>query len=114
MKTRLSYRVADFARKHGVNFNSEKDPKIVAMRAEIKDLGSINFFIEQATDGEWWARSTNIEGILSGGSSKDNIDAMLRDAIFTYYGISPKHCDDKLLQVRGEPKIIQQEVLAVA
>ena len=34
----------------------------------------------------------------------DNIYEMIADAMFTYFGIDPKYCDDRLLMTGGSTK----------
>ncbi len=115
MKTKFIYKLATFVRKRGIDFDSKNDPNVLAMKKDLESIGgSVQFTVEREPSGEWWAKSTNIDGILSGGNSNDEVVEMLKDAVFTYYGISPQHCDDRLLRSSGEPKIVRQEVMVSA
>lgn len=96
-------------------FNLEKKeiPEIKAMLEEIKRVDGIDFsVIKEERSGNWMAKSTNVEGILTGGSASDNIDDMIKDAIFTYYGIDSKDCVlDSIPISRQGKKVTRQEVV---
>jgi hypothetical protein len=114
MKTSLTYKLVQVAKRFNVSFDVNSDPAVHDMLAEIKRLGGIQFRVELAADGDWLAKSTNIDGILTGGSANEDKDELMKDAVFTYYGISPKHCEDSLLRTAGESKVIRQDVLVAA
>lgn len=61
------------------------------------DHGIIQFSIHTKPDGTWLAQSSNVDGIITGGANQSDQDAMIKDAIFTYYGIAPKYAHDELL-----------------
>ena len=99
---KLIYIFAQGLRRIGYNFHEDQDPRVKAMQAQIQQLGSIQFKVEVATDGSWVAESTNIEGILTGGTNQHNITEHIKDAIFTYFEIPPYLCDDALMKSSGE------------
>lgn len=113
MKTSLSYKFANVAKKAGYKFRSHTNTDVIAMRDEIAKLGTngINFNISIERDGSWYAESTNVDGIISGGFDVKEINEMLKDAVFTYYGVAPQHCDDTLLKSSGEVQTVKQQVL---
>ena len=108
----LIYFFAQLLRRLGVNFREENDPRVQAMQEAIKKLGSIRFHIEVLPDGSWAAESTNIDGIITGGTDKESINAMIKDAIFTYFGIPPQLCNDSLMKSSDEPLKLEQRVYA--
>lgn len=116
MKLSFSYRVAQLARKHGFKFNEEQQPEVIAMRQEIADLedSSINFQVSQYPDGSWSAVSVNVEGIVTGGLEAKEAEAIIKDAILTYYGIPSKYADDRLLRATGKAVTTEREVLVTA
>jgi predicted RNase H-like HicB family nuclease len=116
MKTSLRYKIARAARSHGVNFKSHADEAVVAMRREISELGSngIEFAVSIDRTGEWFAESITLPGIITGGNNPQDIDEMIKDAIFTYFGIDPRHCDDSLLKNIGDVTAIKQLVQVTA
>lgn len=89
MKYSMRYRVANLAKKLGVDFDPKKSPELMAMKEEITALpDGIQFRITTEPNGDWMAESVNIDGILTGGDARDNVDEMIKDAIFTYYGVT--------------------------
>lgn len=110
--TRVVFKLAQVLRRIGVNFHEENDPRVKAMREAISKLGSIQFDIEVFSNGSWVAESTNIDGILTGGTNKDGINENLKDAIFTYFEIPPHLCDDALIRTQDEPLRLEQRVYA--
>ena len=112
MKTSLSYKFARAVKRLGVNHNSESDSAVIAMRREIANLdgGQVNFSVSIDRDGSWYAESTNVDGLLTGGDNQAEIDEMLKDAIFTYYNIESRHADDALLRSSGDVTNIKQQV----
>lgn len=114
MKTSLRYRLVKVAKLLGVRFNPEQDEAVAILNKEIRDLKGIQFSIERYPNGDWMAQSTNIDGILTGGTASDDVDDMIKDAILAYYGVSPKYADDLDIQAIGEAKVTKQEVIAVA
>ncbi len=106
MKTSLTYKIYSILRSRGFDTNSAQNEDVINMQKEIDLLDSknINFNLRSYPDGSWIAKSTNVEGIVTGGTShNEDVDAIIKDAVFTYYGISPKHCEDKLLRGSGQP-----------
>ena len=116
MKYSTRYKVARVLKKTGVNFDASKCPEVLNMKEVIAALsgGSIQFVVSREANGDWMAESVNIQGILSGGSSSDDVEKMIKDAIFTYFEIPARYCDDSLLRESGEPAVIKQEVFATA
>lgn len=116
MKTSLAFKIANFARKQGLKFDALHDPRVIAMREEIAQLkdDGINFSINIYNDGTWSARSTNVDGIITGGDNFAESNEMIKDAIFTYYDVPPQFCEDRLLHGSGEKKTIHNEILVTA
>lgn len=110
--TKIIYQLAQILRRVGFNFHEEKDPRVQAMREMIKKLGSIQFNIEVFPDGSWAAESTNIDGIATGGTNKENINESIKDAVFTYFEIPPQLCHDHLMRTSDEPLKLEQRVYA--
>lgn len=112
MKYSLRYAFYNAVNK-AFNIKKKNIPEVETMFKEIELNNGINFVITKEENGDWMAESTNIEGILTGGSSSDDIDDMIKDAIFTYYGIDSKDCvlDSIPIRRRGEKIITRQEVV---
>ncbi len=110
--TKIIYKLAQALRRVGFNFHEGNDPRVKAMREAIHQLGSINFNIEFFEDGSWAAESTNIDGIITGGTNKENINETLKDAVFTYYEIPPQLCNDGLMRASDEPMKLERRVYA--
>lgn len=108
----IIYKIAQGLRKIGVNFHEINDPRVKAMQATIQKLGSVEFKIELESDGSWVAESMNIDGIITGGSKRQNINEMIRDAIFTYFEIPPYLCNDALVTSSSESLVLEQRVYA--
>jgi hypothetical protein len=96
----------------GWNFHEATDPRVKIMRGTIQKLGSINFNIEVFPDGSWAAESINLDGIITGGTNKKNINETLKDAVFTYFEIPPQLCNDNLMKASDEPMKLEQRVYA--
>ena len=116
MRYSLTYRLADFLRSKGYNFSEELRPEVVEMQREINALDnrSINFEIKVYPDGSWLAKSTNVEGLLTGSRKQSEVHELIKDAIFTYYGVPPQYANDKLLRNTGEPVTSEQQVHVTA
>jgi hypothetical protein len=93
----LTYTIANLLRRTGFDFHEADDARVQAMRAEIKRLGSLKFKIEISPDGSWAAESVNLDGIITGSRHLKDMNALLKDAIFTYFEIPPHLCNDTLL-----------------
>lgn len=106
------YNLSNFARKLGYNFNETTDERVVKMKKEIDKIGKVEFKIEQYPDGSWTAESINFDGIITGGTSTQNIASTIKDAVFTYFEIPPHLCVDTLLKGNNEPVTIKQNVYA--
>lgn len=85
-------------REFGLVFNEKADSRVLKMRSNIEELGGIDFKVEIYPDGSWVAESQNIEGIVTGSTNISDIDYLVKDAIFTYFGIPTYLCNDKLLK----------------
>lgn len=109
---RYIYNLSNLARKIGYNFDEQNDERVVKMKREIDRIGKIEFKIEQRPDGSWTAESTNFDGIITGGTNRQNISSTIKDAIFTYFEIPPQLCVDTLLRGDNEPVTVRQNVYA--
>ena len=116
VKYSIRYRVARAIIKTGVNFDPIKNDAVRNMRDTITSLptSNIQFIVSSESNGDWVAESVNLSGILTGGTKNDDVQEMIKDAIFTYFEIPAKYCEDSLLRTAGEPVIIKQEVFATA
>lgn len=110
--TKIVYTLAQALRCVGFNFHEENNPRVQAMRKAVHDIGSIQFEIEVFSDGSWVAQSTNIDGIVTGGTNRNNINETLKDAVFTYFEIPPHLCNDALMRASDEPMKLEQRVYA--
>lgn len=116
MKYSLRYKLANFRSRYGYNHHAEAQPDVLDMQRAIDALEnkSINFAIQTYPDGSWIAKSTNVDGILTGGRNQGEANELIKDAIFTYYGVKPEHCKDVLLRNTGEPVTTEQTVQVTA
>lgn len=116
MRYSLRFKFAEAMRKHGYTFNEENQPEVRKMLEDIAALEnhSINFNITFHDDGAWVAVATNVDGILTGSRNRSELDALIKDATFTYYGVPPKYCKDSILKHVGEPVTAQQSVHVTA
>jgi len=110
--TKVVYKLAQALRRIGFNFHEENDSRVKAMREEIRKLGGVQFNIEVFGDGTWAAESTNVDGIITGGTNRMNINETLKDAVFTYFEIPPQLCNDALMRAPDEPLKLAQRVYA--
>ena len=106
------YKFSNLIRKMGIDLHENNDPRVIAMKKEIDKLGKIEFKIEQYPDGSWTAESTNLDGIITGGTNTQDISATIKDAVFTYFEIPPYLCVDSLLRRDNEPVTMRQNVYA--
>lgn len=109
---KLIYKLAQYLRSVGFNFHEENDPRVKAMREKIAMLGGVQFNLEFFPDGTWAAESINVDGIITGGSHRKNVNAILKDAVFTYFEIPPLLCNDSLIRAPEEPLRLEQRVYA--
>lgn len=108
---KITYNLANLARKVGININGENNVRVLAMKKEIAKLDDrIEFKVEHYPDGSWTAESTNIDGIITGGKTNKNMSAEIKDAVFTYFAIPPQFCVDSLLRADNEPVTVTQRV----
>jgi len=107
------FQVSDLLRKFGLDFDSGKHPAVLEMQRCTHQLQAIHFKVEAYPDGSWVAESVNVDGIITGGKDIKEINSVLKDAIFTYFGVPPYLCNDKLLMASNEPVHLEQRVWAV-
>lgn len=112
MLNKYIYSLSNLIRKIGIDFNEKSDKRIIEMKKKIDKLGKIEFKIQQYPDGSWTAESTNVDGIITGGKTTQNISASIKDATFTYFEIPPHLCVDSLLKSDNEPVTVKQHVYA--
>ena len=114
MKYNIRYKMARVLKKAGFSFDPSKCPEYLNMKEVISSLsgGSIQFTISREPNGDWIAESVNIQGILTGGNASDDINKMIKDAIFTYFEIPARYCNDALIREAGEPTVVKQELFA--
>lgn len=98
----------------GIKPSLDNNPNIAALHKDIKELNGLEFSISHFPNGEWVAKSTNIDGILTGGDATDSVDDMVKDAILTYYNIAPAYCDSVQVQLSNNKEVVRQEVVATA
>lgn len=110
------YQLAHLARKAGYDFQEASDSRVLAMQDAIAKLGGgVKFSITtDGKTGEWAAESVGLEGIITGGKhfSPQEVNATIKDALFTYFDIPPHLCNDTLLRSEGEPITVEQKVYA--
>ncbi len=108
--SKIIYLAAKKIRTLGYNFNEDLDERVIAMKKKIKHIGGkIEFKIDQYPDGSWTAESTNLDGIITGGTNTKELSAMIKDAIFTYFEIPPHLCNDALIRTNNEPVTVTQQ-----
>ncbi|OGH60748.1 MAG: hypothetical protein A2848_00205 [Candidatus Magasanikbacteria bacterium RIFCSPHIGHO2_01_FULL_50_8] len=111
LKNRTIYTAAQMLRRWGVSFHETSDLRVQKMQREIRAVGgTIEFAIEQFPDGSWTAESKNIDGIITGGLTTRDMASLIKDAVFTYFGIPPHLCTDALLRAGDEPITSTQRV----
>ena len=96
----------------GIKPNPENNANVTALYKDIRDLNGIEFSVSRFPNGDWMAKSTNIDGILTGGDATDDMEEMVKDAILTYYGITPAYCDDVKIYSSNNKEVVRQEVIA--
>ena len=96
----------------GIDFDARNHPAVQAMEQKIQELGVLQFKIEFYPDGSWTAESLNIDGIITGSRNARNMNALIKDAVFTYFAIPAHLSQDELLQGNNEPVTVQQSVWA--
>lgn len=115
MRTSLAFKFVKLARKMGIKTDPISSPEVREMRTAIDELdGGIQFEISLHPDASWSARSINVPGIITGGFDQSEISEMVKDAVFTYYGIPPQFCYDELLHKVGEKKTVKNELFVTA
>lgn len=108
----MIFKASGLLRAMGIDVADKRHQAILEMQKNINQLGSIEFKIEMYPDGSWAAESVNVDGIISGGRDTKEINAMLKDAIFTYFDVPSYLCDDNLLRAPNEPVTVGQHVWA--
>jgi hypothetical protein len=118
MKTSLTYRFYVALKNLGLDKRAEDNSAVAQMQQEIASLseGGINFSISTHEDGSWSAKSINVDSILTGGLNQHQreINATIKDAILTYYGISPSVAHDVHLRNLEEPVTVERSVHVTA
>lgn len=116
MKYSMRYKVANLLRNQNNLQKAELCPEVVEMRKDINSLENknINFEIKVYPDGSWTARSTNVDGLLTGSRKQSEANELLKDAILTYYNIPAKYAQDRLLRNTSEPITVDQQVRVTA
>lgn len=116
MKTSLTFKFVNLAKRMGVKTNPLSNQNVRHMRDAIDAAGEggIKFEISTYADGSWSAKSTNVDGIITGGLDQSEVTEMIKDAVFTYFAIPPQYCDDALLKGSGEKKTVKKELLVTA
>ena len=108
---KIIYALANFLRKMGYDFDENNKQEVLKMKNEILKIGGkVEFNIEQYPDGSWVAESVNIEGIITGGTSKKDIPKQIRDAVFTFFEVPPYLCNNEILRSSNEPVTVKQQV----
>ena len=87
-------------------FDPQKNNNVRQMGLQIKARGGLKFQIKINEEG-WMAECENLEGIITGGTnprpSPQEIDAQIKDAIFSAFNIPPYLCKDELIRKINEP-----------
>lgn len=105
------YFLAQKMRGLGYDFKENLDPRVQSMKKEIQRIGGrIEFKIEQYPDGSWTAESVNVDGIITGGTNTKEASYVIRDAIFTFFGIPSHLCNDEILRADNEPVTVRQHI----
>ncbi len=108
----IIFRLSQILRGLGFNFNESNNPNVQELQREMKSIGTIKFNIEFYPDGSWAAESVNIDGIITGGKDVKNVNATIKDAIFTFFRIPPHLVNDNLLKTENEPTVVSGRVFA--
>lgn len=84
----------------------ESDVRVRNMLVALEQQGSFHFKIERHKNG-WTAECENVKGIVTGGTNPDpaqeEIDAQIKDAIFTAFGVPAYLCKDNLIRNTEKP-----------
>ena len=112
MMRRIIFLLSRGLRKLGIGFDAQNHPAVQAMEQRIQKLGSLEFRVEFNPDGSWTAESLNIEGIITGSRNARNMNALIKDAVFTFFGIPAYLSQEELLKGNSEPVTMHQTVWA--
>lgn len=112
LQNQFIYLSANALRKLGYGFNEQASKPVRDMQAAIATLDNhaIQFKVEQYPDGTWSAESTNVDGIMTGGTDQREAPELLKDAVFTYFEIPSQFCNDSILRTDNEPAKVKQYV----
>ena len=111
MFNKFRYNIGKFARRFELQTQSVSDVRVQTMHNTIGRVGGINFKIEKSPSGEWVAESTNVDGIITGGKNyPHDVNATIKDAVFTYFEIPPELCNDTQLRQQGEVTEVEERV----
>lgn len=81
----------------------KKCPELQKMIAEIdeKHNGDLVFRFNVSNNGDWVAVAKDFPGMITGGNlyedNQKDIRKKIADVAFTYFGVPPEYCDDKIL-----------------
>ena len=94
----------------------KSDRRVRVMKDEIDKVGGrLNFVVHRHEDG-WTAECKEIKGIVTGDTEPNptdqEINDLIRDAIFTAFCIPPYLCQDEL--IKNVREHAREEVLAFA
>lgn len=111
MFNKFRYNLGKFARRFELQNQSAPDLRVRTMQNTIGRVGGINFKIEKSPSGEWVAESTNVDGIITGGKNyPHDVNANIKDAVFTYFEIPPELCNDASLLQKGDVAEVEERV----
>ena len=111
MLRKLIFTTGEALKKIGIDISDGKHPAVLEMQMSIRQAGGINFKTEIHPDGSWTAESTNFDGIITGGKNPKEMNSMVKDATFTYFGVPPQNCNDKLLVAPNDPVTAERRIM---
>ncbi|MDP4007383.1 MAG: hypothetical protein Q8P55_02195 [bacterium] len=82
-------------------FDAAKDSRFLAMQKSIQERGGLLRFNISVYEDGWQAECLTIPGIQTGGTGKstmEEIDAQVKDAIYTAFGIPPYLASKQLIR----------------
>ena len=94
----------------------EGNYRVQNMKEAISRMGGkLNFRIQKNEDG-WLAECQEIKGIITGGTNanvtSEEINNIIRDAIFSAFGLPPYACKDDLIRNVQEVVLEERRVFA--
>ncbi len=112
MLKKFIFGTSEALKKLGIDVSDGKHPAVLEMQRSIGRAGGISFKYEIYPDGSWTAESTNFDGIITGGRNTKEINSVVKDAVFTYFGVPTQNCKDELLVASNEPVSMRQQIFA--